>query len=136
MEGEWQARRRSAAMADGASLIAPDTVWFAWDTKLGRDVTIEPNVFFGPGVTVADQVKIRANSHIEGATIGAGCEIGPFARLRPGTILGEQATIGNFGEKQQAVTGTGPYSVREGTGVSVRVDTGGGRNCKTRHMAI
>src|SRR3546814_6355246 len=84
MEGEWQARRRSAAMADGASLIAPDTVWFAWDTKLGRDVTIEPNVFFGPGVTVADQVKIRANSHIEGATIGAGCEVGPFARLRPG----------------------------------------------------
>src|SRR3546814_1169611 len=72
----WQARRRSAAMADGASLIAPDTVWFAWDTKLGRDVTIEPNVFFGPGVTVADGVKIRANSHIEGATIGGGCEIG------------------------------------------------------------
>src|SRR3546814_3481203 len=72
MEGEWQTRRRSAAMADGASLIAPDTVWFAWDTKLGRDVTIEPNVFFGPGVTVADGVKIRANSHIEGATIGGG----------------------------------------------------------------
>src|SRR3546814_7058937 len=98
MEGEWQARRRSAAMADGASLIAPDTVWFAWDTKLGRDVTIEPNVFFGPGVTVADGVKIRANSHIEGATIGGGCEIGPFARLRPGTILGEKAKLGNFVE--------------------------------------
>src|SRR3546814_11655119 len=59
MEGEWQARRRSAAMADGASLIAPDTVWFAWDTKLGRDVTIAPNVFFGPGVTVAGQVEVR-----------------------------------------------------------------------------
>jgi len=107
MEGEWQARRRSAAMADGASLIAPDTVWFAWDTKLGRDVTIEPNVFFGPGVTVADQVKIRANSHIEGATIGAGCEVGPFARLRPGTILGEKAKIGNFVETKKAVLGTG-----------------------------
>src|SRR3546814_4181642 len=107
MEGEWQARRRSAAMADGASLIAPDTVWFAWDTKLGRDVTIEPNVFFGPGVTVADQVKIRANSQIEGATIGAGCEVGPFARLRPGTILGEKAKIGNFVETKKAVLGTG-----------------------------
>ena len=65
MEAEWQARRRVQAMADGATLIAPETVWFAWDTKLGRDVLIEPNVFFGPRVSVADNVKIRANSHIE-----------------------------------------------------------------------
>jgi bifunctional UDP-N-acetylglucosamine pyrophosphorylase/glucosamine-1-phosphate N-acetyltransferase len=107
MEGEWQARRRAAAMADGASLIAPDTVWFAWDTRLGRDVTIEPNVFFGPGVTIADNVKIRANSHIEGATIGTGCEVGPFARLRPGTMLGEKAKIGNFVETKKAVLATG-----------------------------
>jgi len=107
MEGEWQARRRVAAMADGASLIAPDTVWFAWDTELGRDVLVEPNVFFGPGVTVADGVKIRANCHIEGATIGAGCEVGPFARLRPGTVLGEKAKIGNFVETKKAVLGKG-----------------------------
>ncbi len=107
MEGEWQARRRLQAMAEGASLIAPDTVWFAWDTKLGRDVTIEPNVFFGPGVTVADGAKIRANSHIEGATIGAGCEVDPFARLRPGTVLGEKAKIGNFVETKKAVLGEG-----------------------------
>jgi bifunctional UDP-N-acetylglucosamine pyrophosphorylase/glucosamine-1-phosphate N-acetyltransferase len=107
MEGEWQARRRVSAMADGASLIAPDTVWFAWDTELGRDVTIEPNVFFGPGVKVADGVKIRANSHIEGAIIGAGCEVGPFARLRPGTILGEKAKIGNFVEVKKSVLGKG-----------------------------
>lgn len=107
MEGEWQARRRVRAMADGASLIAPDTVWFAWDTRLGRDVTIEPNVFFGPGVTVADDVKIRANSHIEGAVIGTGCEIGPFARLRPGTILEEKAKIGNFVETKKAHLGKG-----------------------------
>lgn len=107
MEGEWQARRRVAAMADGASLIAPETVWFAWDTVLGRDVLVEPNVFFGPGVTVADGVKIRANSHIEGAVIGAGCEVGPFARLRPGTVLGEQAKIGNFVETKKAVLGKG-----------------------------
>lgn len=107
MEGEWQARRRVTAMADGASLIAPDTVWFAWDTKLGRDVTIEPNVFFGPGVTIADNVKIRASSHIEGATIASGCEVGPFARLRPGTILGEKAKIGNFVETKKAVLGKG-----------------------------
>lgn len=107
MEGEWQARRRVQAMADGASLIAPDTVWFAWDTELGRDVTIEPNVFFGPGVTVADGVKIRANSHIEGASIASGCEIGPFARLRPGTVLEEKAKIGNFVETKKAHLGKG-----------------------------
>ena len=107
MEGEWQARRRVAAMEDGASLVAPDTVWFAWDTVLGRDVTIEPNVFFGPGVTVADQVKIRANCHIEGAVIGTGCEVGPFARLRPGTILGEKAKVGNFVEVKKATLGKG-----------------------------
>ena len=107
MEGEWQARRRVAAMADGASLIAPDTVWFAWDTKLGRDVLIEPNVFFGPGVEVSDNVKIRANCHVEGAIVGSGCEVGPFARLRPGTILGEKAKIGNFVETKKAVLGKG-----------------------------
>lgn len=107
MEGEWQARRRVAAMADGASLIAPDTVWFAWDTKLGRDVLVEPNVFFGPGVTVADGVKIRANSHIEGATIGTGCEVGPFARLRPGAVMEEKAKVGNFVEMKKAVLGKG-----------------------------
>ncbi len=107
MEGEWQARRRAQAMADGASLIAPDTVWFAWDTALGRDVLVEPNVFFGPGVTVADNVKIRANSHIEGATIGAGCEVGPFARLRPGAVMEEKAKVGNFVEMKKAVLGRG-----------------------------
>ncbi len=107
MEAEWQARRRVQAMADGATLIAPETVWFAWDTKLGRDVTIEPNVFFGPGVSVADNVKIRANSHIEGAVIGQACEVGPFARLRPGTVLEEKAKIGNFVEVKKARFGKG-----------------------------
>ena len=107
MEGEWQARRRAQAMADGVSLIAPDTVWFAWDTQLGRDVLIEPNVFFGPGVSVADNVKIRGNCHIEGTAIGSGCEVGPFARLRPGTVLGEKAKIGNFVETKKAVLGEG-----------------------------
>ncbi|WP_287408882.1 bifunctional UDP-N-acetylglucosamine diphosphorylase/glucosamine-1-phosphate N-acetyltransferase GlmU [Sphingopyxis sp.] len=106
-EAQWQAFKRDEAMTGGASLRAPDTVWFSWDTELGRDVTIEPNVFFGPGVKVADNVKIRANSHIEGATIGTGCEVGPFARLRPGTVLGEKAKIGNFVETKKAVLGKG-----------------------------
>ena len=107
MEADWQALRRRDAMADGVTLVAPDTVWFAWDTKLGRDVLIEPNVFFGPGVEIADNVKIRANCHIEGAIVGTGCEVGPFARLRPGTILGEKAKIGNFVETKKAVLGKG-----------------------------
>jgi bifunctional UDP-N-acetylglucosamine pyrophosphorylase/glucosamine-1-phosphate N-acetyltransferase len=107
MEGEWQARRRVRAMDDGATLIAPDTVWFAFDTVIGRDVLIEPNVFFGPGVSIADNVKIRANSHIEGAQIASGCEVGPFARLRPGTVLEEKAKIGNFVEVKKARFGKG-----------------------------
>ena len=106
-EAQWQAFRREEAMAGGASFRAPETVWFSWDTELGRDVTIEPNVFFGPGVKVADGVNIRANCHIEGATIGTGCEVGPFARLRPGTVLGEKAKIGNFVETKKAVLGKG-----------------------------
>ncbi len=97
-EAGWQHARRTAAMADGATLVAPETVWFAWDTVIGRDVLIEPNVVFGPGVRIADGVTIRAHSHIAGADIASGCEIGPFARLRPGTILAEAVKIGNFVE--------------------------------------
>ncbi len=106
-EHRWQNRRRLAAMDDGTSLIAPETVWFAWDTRLGRDVLVEPNVFFGPGVVVADNVKIRANCHIEGASLATGVEVGPFARLRPGTVLGEKAKIGNFVEVKKATLDKG-----------------------------
>ncbi len=106
-EARWQSARRRQAMDDGATLIAPETVWFAWDTVLGRDVLIEPNVFFGPGVSVADNVRIRANCHIEGASIASGCEVGPFARLRPGTRLEEKAKIGNFVEVKKSVLGPG-----------------------------
>jgi bifunctional UDP-N-acetylglucosamine pyrophosphorylase/glucosamine-1-phosphate N-acetyltransferase len=89
-------------MAEGASLTAPETVFFAHDTLLGRDVTVEPHVVFGPGVRVEDEVGIRAFSHIEGAHIGRGATVGPFARLRPGTAIGENAHIGNFVEIKQA----------------------------------
>jgi bifunctional UDP-N-acetylglucosamine pyrophosphorylase/glucosamine-1-phosphate N-acetyltransferase len=102
-EARWQAARRLQAMDDGATLIAPDTVFFAHDTVLGRDVTIEPNVFFGPGVQVADNVLIRANSHIEGATLASGVKVGPFARLRPGTVMEEDSFVGNFVEVKNAV---------------------------------
>jgi bifunctional UDP-N-acetylglucosamine pyrophosphorylase/glucosamine-1-phosphate N-acetyltransferase len=101
-EARFQARRRRDAMAAGASLVAPETVFFAHDTVLGRDVTVEPNVVFGPGVTVADDVVIRAFSHIEGAAIESGATIGPFARLRPGARIGARVHIGNFVEVKQS----------------------------------
>ena len=101
-ESRWQARRRLAAMADGATLVAPETVWFAWDTQLGRDVLIEPNVVFAPGVTVADGVTIRAFCHLAGASLASGVEVGPYARLRPGTVLGAKVKIGNFVEVKNA----------------------------------
>jgi bifunctional UDP-N-acetylglucosamine pyrophosphorylase / glucosamine-1-phosphate N-acetyltransferase len=102
MEAHWQNRRRLAAMNAGVSMIAPGTVYFSYDTSIGRDVVIEPNVFFGPGVTIASHVTIRAFCHIEGATIYEGAEIGPYARLRPGTVLEEKTKIGNFVETKKA----------------------------------
>jgi bifunctional UDP-N-acetylglucosamine pyrophosphorylase/glucosamine-1-phosphate N-acetyltransferase len=106
-EAMWQVERRAQAMADGASLVAPDTVWFSWDSEIGRDVLIEPNVVFGPGVRVADGATIRAFSHLEGATVGPGAEVGPYARLRPGAVLGSKAKVGNFVEVKKATLGEG-----------------------------
>ncbi len=97
-EAVFQDRARSTALAGGATMTAPDTVWFSFDTVIGRDVVIEPNVFFGPGVTVADGVTIKGFSHLEGCTLERGAVVGPFARLRPGTQVGEGAKIGNFVE--------------------------------------
>jgi bifunctional UDP-N-acetylglucosamine pyrophosphorylase/glucosamine-1-phosphate N-acetyltransferase len=106
-EARWQQARRAQAMADGATLVAPETVFFAWDTALGRDVTIEPNVVFGSGVTVADGAIIHAFCHLEGASVGEGVSVGPFARLRPGAKLGKGARIGNFVEVKNAEFGEG-----------------------------
>ena len=106
-EAQWQAFKREEAMAGGASLRAPDTVFFSYDTEIGRDVTIEQNVVFGPGVKIADGARIRAFSHLEGATVGEGCEVGPFARLRPGAVMKAGAKVGNFVEIKQAVLGEG-----------------------------
>jgi bifunctional UDP-N-acetylglucosamine pyrophosphorylase/glucosamine-1-phosphate N-acetyltransferase len=107
VEALWQDRRRAKAMADGVSLSAPETVWFAWDTEIGRDSSVEPNVVFGPGARIGEGVRIRAFSHIEGARIEAGAEIGPYARLRPGAEIGEQAKVGNFVEVKKARLGKG-----------------------------
>ena len=107
LEAEWQAQRRARAMAEGATLIAPETVWFSHDTRLGRDVTVEPNVWFGPGVSIDDGVVIHGFSHLEGCSIATGAEIGPYARLRPGAEIGRDARVGNFVELKKAVLGEG-----------------------------
>ncbi len=93
-----QKQLRYNAMAGGVTLLDPDTVYFSFDTKLGRDVVVEPNVYFGPNVTVADDVTIRAFSHLEGTRIECGATVGPFARLRPGAEIGQKSKIGNFVE--------------------------------------
>ncbi|HEY7382327.1 MAG TPA: bifunctional UDP-N-acetylglucosamine diphosphorylase/glucosamine-1-phosphate N-acetyltransferase GlmU [Beijerinckiaceae bacterium] len=102
-----QTRLRQAAMANGATLVDPETVFFSHDTKIGRDVVIEPHVFFGRGVTVEDDVVIHGFSHLEGARLARGASVGPFARLRPGADLGPNARVGNFVEIKNAQLAAG-----------------------------
>ncbi len=103
----WQQRRRAEAMAGGATLVDPATVWFSFDTHLGRDVTIEPNVVFGPGVVISDGVIIHAFSHLEGCSVATGAVVGPYARLRPGAELGAGVKVGNFVEIKKSILGAG-----------------------------
>jgi bifunctional UDP-N-acetylglucosamine pyrophosphorylase / glucosamine-1-phosphate N-acetyltransferase len=106
-EAIMQRRLREAAMAGGATLVDPGTVFFSADTKVGRDVTIGPFVHFGPGVVIADKAEIRAFCDIAGARVASGAIVGPFARLRPGAEIGAGAHIGNFVEIKQARIGAG-----------------------------
>jgi bifunctional UDP-N-acetylglucosamine pyrophosphorylase/glucosamine-1-phosphate N-acetyltransferase len=107
VEAAFQARARARVLAAGVTLIDQGSVWFSHDTKLAQDVTIEPSVFFGPGVTVESGAVIHAFSHLEGAHVGANTNIGPFARLRPGAKLGADVKIGNFVEVKNARFGDG-----------------------------
>lgn len=106
-EAIFQSRMREQAMREGATLIAPETVFFSHDTKIGRDVLIEPNVVFAPGCTIEDGATIHAFSHLEGARVQTGANVGPYARLRPGSNLGPGAKIGNFVEIKSALVGAG-----------------------------
>ncbi len=106
-EDVLQWRLRDAAMDAGVTMIAPETVFLCADTKFGHDVTIEPNVVFGPGVVVEDNAVIHAFSHLEGAHVGKGASVGPFARLRPGAKLGAKSRVGNFVEVKAAEIGEG-----------------------------
>jgi bifunctional UDP-N-acetylglucosamine pyrophosphorylase/glucosamine-1-phosphate N-acetyltransferase len=106
-EAALQQRLRGAALAAGVTLVAPETVFLSADTKFGRDVVVEPFVVFGPGVTVEDNAVIRSFSHLDRAHVGKGALVGPYARLRPGTHLGEDVHIGNFVEVKEATIEAG-----------------------------
>lgn len=107
VETIWQRRRRHDLMLNGVSMIAPETVFLSHDTQIAADVTIEPNVFFGPGVTVGEGAVIHAFCHFEGANIGPNAEVGPFARLRPGADLARKVKVGNFCEVKKSEVGEG-----------------------------
>jgi bifunctional UDP-N-acetylglucosamine pyrophosphorylase/glucosamine-1-phosphate N-acetyltransferase len=106
-EAMFQARARDEALENGVTLIAPGTVYFAQDTVIGRDAVIEPNVVFGPGVTVETGARIRAFSHLEGCHVSRDAIVGPYARLRPGAELAEGARVGNFVEIKNAEIAAG-----------------------------
>ncbi|WP_299670846.1 bifunctional UDP-N-acetylglucosamine diphosphorylase/glucosamine-1-phosphate N-acetyltransferase GlmU [uncultured Roseobacter sp.] len=106
-EAAFQTRARAEAFEDGVTLPAPETVHFAFDTVIGRDTIVEPNVVFGPDVTVESGATIRAFSHLEGCHVARGAVVGPYARLRPGAELSENTRIGNFVEVKNAQIGEG-----------------------------
>jgi bifunctional UDP-N-acetylglucosamine pyrophosphorylase/glucosamine-1-phosphate N-acetyltransferase len=107
IERLWQERARHQFMIDGVSMIAPETVFLAWDTKIGQDALIEPNVVIGPGVTIEPGAVIHAFSHLEGAHVSTGATVGPYARLRPGANLAANSKVGNFCEVKKAEIGEG-----------------------------
>ena len=107
LEAILQSRLRNVAMGQGATLIAPDTVFLSADTILGRDVIIEPHVIIGPGTIIGEGTIIKSFSHIEGTKLGACCVIGPYARLRYGTEAADGVKIGNFVETKKSTIGEG-----------------------------
>jgi bifunctional UDP-N-acetylglucosamine pyrophosphorylase/glucosamine-1-phosphate N-acetyltransferase len=106
-EAIFQQRRRAHFLAEGVAMLAPETVHFAWDTRLDPGVTVEQFVVFAPGVTVETGAVIRAFSHLEGAVVRSGALVGPYARLRPGADIGEDAHVGNFCEVKKVTMGKG-----------------------------
>ena len=106
-EAAFQARARDEVLENGVTLTAPETVFFAHDTVIGRDSIVEPHVVFGPGVTVESGATIRAFSHLEGCHVSRGAVVGPYARLRPGAELAEDVRVGNFVEVKNAILDEG-----------------------------
>lgn len=106
-EALFQQRRRAHFLAQGVQMLAPDTAYFSWDTEIGPGAVIEQFVVIAPGVTIESGAVIRAFSHLEGARVASGALIGPYARLRPGADIGEEAHIGNFVEVKKVKVGPG-----------------------------
>lgn len=106
-EAEFQKRRRAWFLAQGVAMTAPETVFFSWDTQIAAGATVEPYVVFAPGVQVATGAVIRAFSHLEGCVVREDALVGPYARLRPGADIGEEAHIGNFVEVKKVTVGKG-----------------------------
>lgn len=106
-EAAFQSKKRQDLLLAGVTMTAPETVFFSHDTVIENDVSLEPNVVFGPGVTLRSGAKVRAFSHLEGADVASGCEIGPYVRLRPGAILEKGAKVGNFVEVKNTRMGPG-----------------------------
>jgi len=106
-ESICQYNLRMTALEQGVHMLAPETVYFSYDTKIGNDVVIEPNVVFGLGVKVSDNTIIRAFSHFEKCLIGENSIVGPYARIRPETVLQGDNKIGNFVEIKKSVIGRG-----------------------------
>jgi bifunctional UDP-N-acetylglucosamine pyrophosphorylase/glucosamine-1-phosphate N-acetyltransferase len=106
-EGLMQQRLRAAAMAHGATLVSPETIFFSYDTAIGRDVVIEPNVIIGVGVSIEDGATIKGFCHFEHARIGPGASVGPFTRMRPGAELATNAHVGNFVEIKNSIVHEG-----------------------------
>lgn len=106
-EAAFQSRARAEALENGVTLTAPETVFFALDTVIGRDAIIGPNVLFGPGVTIESGAEIKGFCHLEGAHVSRGADVGPFARLRPGAELAEDVHVGNFVEIKNAILDEG-----------------------------
>lgn len=106
-EALWQKRKADELMLSGVTMLLPESIYFSYDTEIGSDVIIEPNVFFGPKVKVKSGAIIHGFSHLEGASVEEGAEIGPYARLRPGAMLAKYAKVGNFCEVKKAKIGEG-----------------------------
>ncbi|MEO1189662.1 MAG: bifunctional UDP-N-acetylglucosamine diphosphorylase/glucosamine-1-phosphate N-acetyltransferase GlmU, partial [Pseudomonadota bacterium] len=106
-ENAFQTKKRQAFLSSGVTMTAPDTVFFSYDTEIENDVILEPGVVFAPGVHVRTGARIRAFSHLEGAHVAENCEIGPYVRLRPGTVLERGVKIGNFVEVKKTRMGAG-----------------------------
>ena len=100
-----QSKLRNKFLKKGVKMIAPETVFFSKNTKIGKNVTIEPYVVIADKVSIGNNVKILSFSHLEGVKIENNISIGPYARLRPGTILKSGTKVGNFVEVKKSVIG-------------------------------